>query len=153
MRRLVAKAARHAAAARFNQLRLRTGDKPKHLHDGADRAEGFLVAMAVQQDRLRDRFQLLLQRLQLAGRCLARQKFFKQQGVLADRLCGFTQTHDQGFVTQREQAGWLQPNDGDAFGGEWQQGIDQLSCLGFGLVNHTAGEESSAAAKGLAVRC
>ena len=49
---LVAKAAGHAATARLDQLRLGAGNQLEHLHQGRNRCKGFLMAMAVDQNRL-----------------------------------------------------------------------------------------------------
>ena len=79
--------------------------------------------MAVQQDGLRGGLQGRFERLQFAGRRFTRQKFFEQQGMLADGLRCLTQTHHQHLIAQGQQAGWLQPDDGDAFFCKRQQGV------------------------------
>ena len=67
--------------------------------------------------------------------------------MLADRERGFAQTHDQCFITQGQQTGRLQADDGDAFFGKRQQRIHHFLGANFGLAHHAAGQKCPAAAK------
>ena len=67
--------------------------------------------------------------------------------MLADGPGGVPQAHDQHFVAHGQQARRFQPDDGNASFGKGQQGGNQFTRLGFGLVHHAAGQVGSAAAQ------
>ena len=73
---VIAKAAGHAAAGAFDQFGLCARDQPQHLQDRRHRAEGLLVAMAMEQD---GRGRRLEGQGKAPGLGLARQEFFQQQ--------------------------------------------------------------------------
>src|SRR5689334_20592281 len=67
----VTERAGHAAATGLDDLDLQAGNEPQDLFDRLERAEGFLVAMAMHHCRLRDRPK---GQLEAAGLGLANQK-------------------------------------------------------------------------------
>src|SRR6516165_9723519 len=71
----IAKGACHATAAGLDDLDSEIGNKAQRLLDRLERAEGFLMAVAVHQHFAADRAE---RQLQAACLCLAHQKFLEQ---------------------------------------------------------------------------
>src|SRR5260370_24628160 len=80
----IAEGARHAATARLDGFDIQIGHQPQHLLDRFERAEGFLVAVAVHQGLAGDTAE---RQLQTPGASLANQKLLEQQRVRADAFC------------------------------------------------------------------
>ena len=100
----------------------RSGIEAKHLFDRLERAERFLMAVAVHQ---RFRRHGAERQLQAAGLRLAHQKFLEQQRMRADALGVVVRAQRKQFVAQRQQAARLQPDDRHAARGERRVGRDQ----------------------------
>ena len=105
----------------------------------------------MQQNRFASGLEFLPEQFKLAVSGFTRQKFFQQQGLLTDGHGGLTQTHDQCFIAQCQEAGRLQPDDGNAFFSKGQQGIDHLLYLSPGGVDHATGKIGPATAQRFAI--
>src|SRR5712664_996671 len=79
----VAEGAGHAATARLDRFDAQTGNEAQHLLDRFERAERFLMAVAVYQRFRSDGAEW---QLQMAGFGLANQELLEQQCVRADAL-------------------------------------------------------------------
>ena len=89
-------------------LDVQVGNQPQYLLDRLERAERFLMAVAVHQSLPGDRAE---RQTQAAGLGLANQKLLEQQRVRADALCSVVGAQRQQLVAQRQQAARLQADD------------------------------------------
>src|SRR5262245_47491154 len=103
---LVAEASGHPAAARLHGRNLQSRNHPEHFLDRGHGIEGFLMAVAMEEDVLPGLLELELARL-------ARKEFLEQQGVLCERLRIGIFQEDPIFVAEGEETGRLETDHGD----------------------------------------
>ena len=116
----VAERASHTTAARFQEADHEIGRKAQGLCGEVSSGEGFLMAVAVYDDRLGLLCKLF--RTNSAGLGFAHDKLFQQQSVLAQRLCRFTLRvrYEAGvFIPEAEDGRGFQSNEGLFGGNEW----------------------------------
>ena len=116
----VAERAGHTAAARFQEADHEIGRKAQGLCGEVSSGEGFLMAVAVYDDRLGLLCKLF--RTNSAGLGFAHDKLFQQQSVLAQCLCRFTLRvrYEAGvFIPEAEDGRGFQSNEGLFGGNEW----------------------------------
>ncbi len=140
---LIAETARHAAAGTLDEHRVRPGQQPHRLEQSADRAEGLLVTMGMDQQRAVHAPQA--QRA-ASGTHLARDELLEQQGLRRDPLRGRAEPERQCLVAQRQQAGRLEAHDGDACARKRIEHLDQLTCPCTTLAYHPLAQPGAAAA-------
>ena len=146
VRRLVAEAAGHAAAARLDHVDGEARNETQHLAHRAHRVERLLVAMAVQQ-RARLRAAARAASARRPARCSRARNSSIRNARSARRRCAVAQSHHQELVAQRQQARRLEPDDdGAALDVRRERGHDAAR-LGFRLVDETRGEVRAAAAQ------
>src|SRR3954470_18552929 len=102
----ISEASCHAAAARLNRLHLYPRHELQCLLYCRHGAEGFLMAMAVEQNAPVLRWE---SELEAAGVRLASQKFLEEQGVRRERAGPWQ--HHLKFVAEGKEAGWLESDD------------------------------------------
>ncbi len=119
-------------------------NQPKRLLDRLERAERFLMAMAVHQRLGGDRAE---RQREVPGGGLADQKLLEQQRLRADALRGFVGSQRQQFVAQRQQAARLQADDRHPARGERRVGRNQPVELGAGMIDQARREKGAPAAQ------
>src|SRR5213596_841483 len=142
---LVAEAAGHAAAGGLDRLDFQLRDERKRLPHRRHRAEGLLVAMAVQERAL------LGERLELereaAGFVLEREELLEEQRCVRERVGLAAREHRLEFVAQGQKAGRLEADDIDAASHVGLERGQHPLRLGLRLLDHSRREESAAAAQ------
>ena len=84
--------------------------------------------------------------MQAPGGMLAGEKLLDQHGVAGQLLCGVAKSHDEKFVTQCQQARWLESDDCRAACDMRCQCRHHAPRLAFGFVDQPCGQVGSAAA-------
>src|SRR4051812_11072576 len=101
---MVAERAGHAAAARLYRVDFQAGDELQDTLDRAHHAEGFLVAVSMNQRTLRDRLE---RQIKSPSGGLAHQEFLEHQRVQRELRCTFALDHRGHFVAEAENAARL----------------------------------------------
>src|SRR5712671_6804596 len=140
----VAEGAGHAATARLDGFDIQIRNQPKHLLDRFERAERFLMAVAVHQCLPGDRSE---RQLQTAGLGLTNQKLLEQQRVRADAFRCRVGTQRQKLVAKRQQTARLQTDDWHATRGERRVSSDQPVELSACVINQARRKKRPSAAQ------
>ena len=128
----VAEGAGHAATTGLDGFDMQIGNQPKRLLDRFERAERFLMTVAVHQSLPGDGTK---RQPQAASLGLANQKFLEQQRMRADAFRCRVGAQRQQLIAKRQQAAWLQADDGHATRGERRVGRDQPIELSAGVID------------------
>src|SRR5437773_1855406 len=144
---LVAEAACHAAAARFDRLDPQLRDQLQHPHHRGHGVERFLMAMAVQQRLFRQRREASreMARVELAG-----DEFLEQKRMACEDFAA--RKHGAEFVAEAEQARGLEPDDRRAALDPGRERLQRATRLCLGFLDQPGREERPPAAQGPAER-
>src|SRR5882672_709469 len=142
---VVAKTARHAAAARFDDLDLELWNEAEHGLHRIERGKRLFVAMPVQQRAfVRQRLQ---RQLQSTGLFFTREKFGECQRVVGELARAIAQAECEKFVAQPKQARRFESDYGNVVFNERAERGEDTARFVARFVDQAGGEVGSAAAK------